>query len=315
MVVDIQHKKNLADKFEEYLDSYKSCIVLQTANINNNEIIKCKREFEGAFDCKFLHGKKKSFAKRLNEKGMSDFAKELKGDTILLFTNDSVLNACQRIGKFSKRGKAVFNRPAQVDYTLEAQVTSLSNDATRFFQKLRIPTKLTKGNVEITQKFQILTAGKNVEQAQVDVLNAMNIAPYVYHIELKAVYTCKQMANPSIYSMSVDNITDCLKCAFGNAQALSHGAAIPTESVSKACVSKALEDCLAFSAVLSENGLEPSSVFKAKIDLLSDPEALKKLQEAAAGAVKTETVAAAKEEAQDAEESESEEVEEIDMDF
>jgi large subunit ribosomal protein LP0 len=324
-MVTLEHKKNLAERFESYLQSHKSLMLLDTTNINTNLIVEVKNQLLAEGDCKFLHGKKASFAKRLrqmseeqNNPKLLKLVDIMHGDVLLFFTNNSVSAAARKVEEYYRMGQAVYSRPSLLDYWIEPQLTRLANEMTRVFQKLRVPTKITKGNMEITAKFQVLTKGKIVSQLQLDVLNALNILPYRYQVRLVGVYTDGEIADPSIYSMPIDTVSQAVKNCLGNVQGLAHGTSFPTQNVCKATVTKSLNDLLALSCAISDK-VEPSEIFAAKIKLASDPEALAKLQSAAtavaapaaAGDAKKEANApAAKEESSD-----DESVEELDMDF
>jgi len=319
-MVSLDHKKQLAERFEEYLTSYKSMMMLDTTNMNSAIVVEIKNRLLDSFDCQMLHGKKASFAKRLREMAQKEPKYEqlvsiIKGDVFCLFTNDSCAKAWDIVSSYSKSGSPFYGRKALLDFWIEPQLTRLANEHTKVFQKLRVPTKITKGNMEITARFQVLYAGKPVNQMQLDVLSALNLFPYTYRVALRGVWTCGCVADPAIYDLKPKDIADgAAKCA-RDASALSFGTGFPTRAVALAGVNKALFDALSLSCALKQanSAFEPSETFAAKIALLDDPEALAKLQAAAASAA-TAQAETAPAEAEVPEEEEEEEVS-IDMDF
>ena len=145
--------------FKSYLKSHKSLMLLDTTNINTNLIVEVKNKLLSEGDCKFLHGKKASFSKRIrqmseeqNNPKLLKLVDIMHGDVLLFFTNNSVSAAARKVEEYHRMGQAVYSRPSLVDYWIEPQLTRLANEMTRVFQKLRVPTKITKGNMEITHQ-------------------------------------------------------------------------------------------------------------------------------------------------------------------
>merc|ERR1712238_522561 len=74
---------------------------------------------------------------------------------------------------------------------------------TAFFQTLQISTKITKGQIEIVNDTDLITAGDKVTASQAALLQKLEIEPFSYGLVLVAVYD-----NGSVFDAKVLDITD-----------------------------------------------------------------------------------------------------------
>lgn len=77
---------------------------------------------------------------------------------------------------------------APLDVEVPAQNTGLGPEKTSFFQALNIPTKITKGTIEIIQNVPLITAGDRVGMSEATLLNMLNISPFSYGLIVEQVY-------------------------------------------------------------------------------------------------------------------------------
>merc|ERR1711963_324953 len=66
---------------------------------------------------------------------------------------------------------------APLDVKVPAQATTLGPEKTSFFQALQIPTKITKGTIEILNEVNLIKEGERVGQSESTLLNMLNISP------------------------------------------------------------------------------------------------------------------------------------------
>jgi len=84
---------------------------------------------------------------------------------------------------------------------------------TSFFQVLQIATKITKGQIEITNPVQILKEGDKVGPSEAALLQKLNILPFTYGLKIQTIYD-----NGSLFDPKVLDLTDAdLAAKFGNA--------------------------------------------------------------------------------------------------
>merc|ERR1739848_104684 len=87
-----------------------------------------------------------------------------------------------------------------------AQTTALGPEKTSFFQALSIPTKITRGMIEITGNVDLLEVGAKVGSSEAMLLNMLNIRPFEYGFDILQVYDSGSVFSPSILDITEDDI-------------------------------------------------------------------------------------------------------------
>merc|ERR1712083_960941 len=88
---------------------------------------------------------------------------------------------------------------APLDVVVPAQNTGMGPEKTSFFQALQIPTKITKGTIEITSDVHLITAGDKVGMSEATLLNMLKISPFTYGLVVQSLRR-KMMTWDSVFS-------------------------------------------------------------------------------------------------------------------
>merc|ERR1719376_1689206 len=89
---------------------------------------------------------------------------------------------------------------APLDVVVPAQNTGMGPEKTSFFQALQIPTKITKGTIEITGDVHLITAGDKVGMSEATLLNMLKISPFTYGLVVQKVF------DPEILDITDDDL-------------------------------------------------------------------------------------------------------------
>jgi len=127
----------------------------------------------------------------------------IKQNCGLIFTNGDLKEIRDLIINNKVAAPAKVGQISVVDVTIHAQNTGMEPTKTSFFQALNIPTKITKGTVEITQDYVLLKPGDKVDNSKASLLQMMNLKPFSYSLKVQKIYD-----NGSIYEPSVLDITN-----------------------------------------------------------------------------------------------------------
>jgi len=95
---------------------------------------------------------------------------------------------------------------APLDVKIPAQATTLGPEKTSFFQALSIPTKITKGTIEILNEVKLLKEGDKVGQSESTLLNMLNVSPFTYGLAIENVYDSGTIFSPAILDITDDDI-------------------------------------------------------------------------------------------------------------
>merc|ERR1719359_1774497 len=87
---------------------------------------------------------------------------------------------------------------APVDVTVPAQNTGMGPEKTSFFQALSIPTKITRGTIEIVNDVHLIKSGDKVGMSEATLLNMLKISPFTYGLIVQKVYEAGSVFDPQI---------------------------------------------------------------------------------------------------------------------
>merc|ERR1719295_2012321 len=117
---------------------------------------------------------------------------------------------------------------APLDVKVPAQPTTLGPEKTSFFQALQIPTKITKGTIEILNEVNLIKAGEKVGQSESTLLNMLNISPFTYGLIVENVYDSGTIFSPAVLDITDDDIKVSFMSGVRNVAALSLAINYPT---------------------------------------------------------------------------------------
>merc|ERR1719323_918444 len=105
----------------------------------------------------------------------------IKMNVGFVFTNEELTVVRDLLLANKKAAPAKAGAVAPVDVTIPPENTS-------FFQALQIPTKITKGTIEIIQDVPIIRVGDKVGASEATLLNMLKISPFTYGLLIQKVY-------------------------------------------------------------------------------------------------------------------------------
>merc|ERR1711868_162730 len=95
---------------------------------------------------------------------------------------------------------------APVEVTVPPQNTGLGPEKTSFFQALSIPTKISRGAIEITAPVKLLEVGDKVSESAATLLNMLKISPFTYGLDILHIYDSGSVFSPAILDITDDDI-------------------------------------------------------------------------------------------------------------
>merc|ERR1711957_169002 len=181
---------------------------VQVDNVGSNQLQKTRQAIRGTGE--ILMGKntmmRKCIAEFVEENPgtlmgqLSDCCRENVG---FVFTNGDLGEIRNILESNVRPAPAKVGSLAPIDVVVPAGPTGCDPGQTAFFQTLQISTKITKGQIEMTNDTHLITAGEKVTASQAALLQKLSIEPFSYGLVLKSVYD-----NGSIFDAKVLDITD-----------------------------------------------------------------------------------------------------------
>merc|ERR1719409_2169000 len=130
----------------------------------------------------------------------------IKMNVGFVFTKEELIVVRDLLLANKKAAPAKAGAIAPVDVTIPAQNTGLGPEKTSFFQALNIPTKITKGTIEIIQNVHLIKTGDKVGMSEATLLNMLGISPFTYGLVVNKVYDSGSIFDPTILDITDEDL-------------------------------------------------------------------------------------------------------------
>jgi len=298
------NKAEYFDKLEKLLKEYNTIFVVNVDNVGSNQMHQVRKELRGR--AVILMGKNTMVRKAIRNilSDHPDFEKLLpvvKGNIGFVFTNDDIKEIRDAIKSNRVQAPARAGAIAPVDVFVPPGNTGMEPGQTSFFQALGIPTKISRGTIEIVNEVHLVKVGEKVGPSEATLLNKLNISPFTYGLTVEHIYDNGNVFSPEVLDITDDDLIENLITGIKNIAALSLEINYPTVASVPHSLANGYKNLIAISLV-SDYCLDSVKELK---ELLDNPEALAAMQAAAAPAEAAADTSAAAAEEEEEEESDS----------
>merc|ERR1719318_1676709 len=188
---------------------------------------------------------------------------------------------------------------APCEVNIPPQNTGLGPEKTSFFQALQIPTKISRGTIEIVNDVQLLKEGDKVGASEATLLNMLNISPFTYGLQVQQVYDQGTVFSPKVLDITDDDLMITFQSGLANVAAVSLAIGYPTVASVPHSVVNGFKNLLAIAAVTDITFKEAATLK----EYLADPSKFAAAAAATAPAAAAEAAPAAAKEEEPEEES------------
>ena len=240
-----------------------------------------------------------------NNAALDKILPHIRGNVGFVFTKGDLGEVRDKLVDSKVRAPARAGAIAPCPVVIPAQNTGLGPEKTSFFQALSIPTKISKGTIEIINDVPILKIGDKVGASEATLLNMLNISPFSYGLLIEQVYDSGSIFSPDILDIKPEDLRAKFQQGVANVAAVSLSIGYPTLASVPHSIANGFKNLLALAAVTDVDFKEAKTIK----EYIKDPSKF-----AAAAATTVAPAAAAAKPAAKKEESEAEE-EDDDMGF
>eukprot|EP00163_Fabomonas_tropica_P012592 TRINITY_DN23932_c0_g1_i1.p1 TRINITY_DN23932_c0_g1~~TRINITY_DN23932_c0_g1_i1.p1 ORF type:complete len:319 (+),score=129.87 TRINITY_DN23932_c0_g1_i1:86-1042(+) len=270
-------------RLEGYLAEYARVLVVEADNVGSKQMQDVRLALRGRAEV--LMGKNTQIRKVLrnamvDNPNLEALLKLVRGNIGFVFTNEPAADIRKEIQSFKKGALARAGAVAPCSVAIPSGNTGLEPAQTSFFQAMNIPTKITKGTIEVLTEYTVVHEGEKVGSSQAILLKKLGIMPFEYGLKVSYVYEDGTVFGAEVLDITDDDLKEHLLAGISNIAAVSLATGVPTLASFPHSVLNAYVNLCAIS-------IETSYTFKGteKIKaLLADPEALAAAQAAAAAA-------------------------------
>jgi large subunit ribosomal protein LP0 len=298
-------KQNYFDKMIRYMNEYEKILMVNADNVSSKQFQQIRVAFRGRGD--ILMGKNTMMRKVIrgqieNNPAFERLLPHIRKNVGMIFTNEDLNDVRAMINEFQVQAPAKAGQTSDVDVVIPPQNTGLGPEKTSFFQALSVPTKISRGSIEITAPVTVLRPGDRVGLSEATLLNLLKISPFTFGLVPTMCFDSGSVFHPSILDISHDDIRAKFLEGVQNVASVSLGIGYPTLASVPHSIANGFKNLLAVAAATSVEFAEAETM-KA---YLADPSAF--------AAVET-VCEAAEEEVVEAAVEESDEESDEDMGF
>jgi len=275
-------KKKFAymSQFQGYLEEYSKMLIVQADNVGSSQMQSIRKALRGK-------GVVNMGKNTLMKRAMTDYKEDvdkkfnnptnaakiwplyecLKGNVGIIFTNAPLAEIrdivdANKVGAPARQGAY-----SPVRVVVPAGNTGQEPTKTSFFQALNIPTKITKGTVEIIADHVLLELGQKVGNSEAVLLQMLGIMPFSYGLKVRQVYEDGSFYSPEILDIKPEDILAKFQQGVSNVAALSLQVGLPNEASIPHSIANSFKDLLAI-AVATEYTFKEAEGIKG---FLADP--------------------------------------------
>lgn len=245
-------KSNYFLKIVQLFDEYPKCLMVEADNVGSKQMQQIRMSLRG--HAVVLMGKNTMMRKAIrghltqNPK-LERLLPHIVGNVGFVFTKDELLDVRAMLLENKVKAPARAGAIAPLDVTVPAQNTGLGPEKTSFFQALNIPTKITKGTIEIIADVKLIKTGDKVGMSDSTLLNMLGISPFTYGLIVKKVYDSGTVFDPQILDITDDDIKQKFMAGVRNVASLSLKIDYPNICSVPHSIINGMKKCMALAAV------------------------------------------------------------------
>jgi len=202
-------KANYFVKLVKLLEEYPKCFVVGADNVGSKQMQEIRIALRGK--AVVLMGKNTMMRKAIRghldkNPDLEKLLPHIKQNVGFVFTNEELVDIRDLLLANKVKAPARAGAIAPLDVIVPAQNTGMGPEKTSFFQALSIPTKITKGTIEIIQDVPLIMEGNKVGMSEATLLNMLNISPFTYGLVVQKVYEAGSVFDPEILDITDDDL-------------------------------------------------------------------------------------------------------------
>lgn len=145
----------------------------------------------------------------------------LVGNVAVIFIKDDLASAYEILTQVVTTPLPKAGVIARQDVVIPARITNLNPGQTSFFQALQVPTRVTKGNIEIVSDIELLKKGDIVSSNHAALMVVLNIRPFEYTLVPEIVILENDSFPAAALALKVSDVEEEMQSLAGEIAALS----------------------------------------------------------------------------------------------
>merc|ERR1711970_490543 len=224
-------KTSYFQRIENLIEEYPTCFLVSADNVGSKQMQQIRIALRGKGEV--LMGKNTMMRKAIRGQ-LSKYPQLEKllpcivGNVGFVFTNEDLCEVRDVILSNKKEAPAKAGAIAPLDVFVPGGNTGQGPEKTSFFQALAIPTKITKGTIEILSDIHLVKKDEKVGASEAALLQMLNIKPFHYGLICKTVYDNGSVFSPDVLDITDNDIIKKFSSGIANVSAVSLAIGYPT---------------------------------------------------------------------------------------
>jgi len=192
-------------KIGELFEEYPKCFIVGVDNVGSRQMQEIRSALRG--HAEVLMGKNTMIRKAIRgllpkHPQLEKLLPYIVNNVGFVFTKDDLGEMREQLLNNRKPAQAKAGAIAPIDVKLPPQSTSMGPEKTSFFQALSIPTKISRGTIEILNEVHLIKVGEKVGASEATLLQMMDITPFSYGLVVQMVYDSGTVFEPSVLDIT-----------------------------------------------------------------------------------------------------------------
>lgn len=247
-----QEKQRFMAEFIAKTEKYENAIIFNIDNVGSHQLQQIRILLRGKGEV--VCGKNTIFKKAItgnqskNPKLVS-LIPLLKNNVCMVFTNGSIVEVRDICTGLTVPAAAKVGQISDVEVIIPGGSTGMEPTKTSFFQALGIPTRITRGAVDIISPWPLLKIGDKVNSSHAVLLQMMDIKPFTFGMKPRAVYENGTVYAASVLDLSDADLANKLRAGIRNVAAVGLATGIPNAASVPHSIVSAFKNLLSIAAV------------------------------------------------------------------
>jgi len=263
-------KADYFQRLNKHLGECEKCFIVNVDNVRSKQLQQIRIALRGTAEV--VMGKNTMMKKVISGQVAQNSALEkivphIKENVGFVFTKSDlgVVRDILQDNRVAAPAKAGTIAPCDVQ--VPAQNTGLGPEKTNFFQALQIPTKITRGTIEIINDLTLIKKDSKVGMSEATLLSMLKIYPFSYGLVIKQIYDRGSIYDPAVLDITPEMILEKFAMGVRNLAAVSLASGYTTLASVPHLLAKGFKNLVAIS-VASDYTFEESAEIK---EFLADP--------------------------------------------
>jgi len=191
---------------------------------------------------------RKAIREHVQQEAPTKLLPHIVGNVGFVFTNEDLGDIRKKLLENKRGAPAKAGAIAPCDVKLEPQNSGMGPEKTSFFQALQIPTKISRGTIEILNEVHLIKVGEKVGASEAALLNMLNIQPFSYGLAVQQVYDNGTIYSPEVLDITQDVLLSRFQQGVNNVAAVSLEINYPTKASIPHSIMNAFKNLLAIAA-------------------------------------------------------------------